>query len=147
MMSFESIVNMVPQADESMGITIFCLTYLLLVFNNVSLNILGCLGLIINFSPSLLSAAGTDQMEVQRDFELKDGNGGTATVAMKGGQLVDLFSSVHEHSKNASSFLFFFFLYRTPNRASPPSQGYIQQKLHEEAHEGQRRIPTVAKIM
>ena len=109
MMSFEIIVNMVPQADESMGITIFCLTYLLLVFNNVSLNILGCLGLIINFSPSLLSAAGTDQMEVQRDFELKDGDGGTATVAMKGGQLVDLFSSVHEHSKNASSFLFFFF--------------------------------------
>ena len=42
-----------------------------------------------------------DRMEVQRDFEIKDGSGVTVTVTIKGAQLVDRLSSINENSKNA----------------------------------------------
>jgi len=45
-------------------------------------------------------SAGTDQMEVQRDFEIKDGDGTSMTVTVKGRQLVDRFNTVNEKSKN-----------------------------------------------
>ena len=58
------------------------------------------MGLIVNCSPTVRILPGMDQMKVQRDFELKDGDGNSMTVTVKGRQLVDMFSTLHEKSKN-----------------------------------------------